>query len=339
MNNFFSLLLKIISDIFDFLKIELEQLKIELCEFLLCEVMNYIIVNYLLLVVCKQLGLYCFIELDVLVVLNGDLMCLQQVIFNLLSNVIKFIDIGCIVLYVCVDGDYFFICVCDIGVGILVKEVVCLFDFFFQVGMGVQCNFQGIGLGLVICEKLISMMDGDILVDLELGMGSQFIVCILLYGVQYLQKKGVEGLSGKCCWLVVCNVLFCQFLEISLQCSGIVVIIYEGQELIFEDVLIIDEVVSKKWQGRVVVIFCCCYIGILLEKVLGEWVYSVVVLYELLVLLVCIYLIEMESDDFVNVLLLMDKVVSDNDDMMILVVDDYLINWCLLVDQLGLLGY
>lgn len=66
MNNFFSLLLKIISDIFDFLKIEFEQLKIELWEFFLCEVMNYIFVNYLLLVVCKQLGLYCFIELDVL---------------------------------------------------------------------------------------------------------------------------------------------------------------------------------------------------------------------------------------------------------------------------------
>lgn len=79
-------------------------------------------------------------------------------------------------------------------------------------------------------------------------------------------------------------------------------------------------------------IFCRRYIGISLEKALGEWVYSVVVSYELSVLLARIYLIEMESDDFVNVLSLTDKAVSDNDDMMILVVDDYSINRRLLVD-------
>ncbi|MEN1508657.1 ATP-binding protein, partial [Pseudomonas aeruginosa] len=80
------------------------------------------------------------------------------------------------------------------------------------VGTGVQRNFQGTGLGLAICEKLISMMDGDISVDSEPGMGSQFTVRIPLYGAQYPQKKGVEGLSGKRCWLAVRNASLCQFL-------------------------------------------------------------------------------------------------------------------------------
>ncbi|SUH36230.1 sensor protein RcsC [Salmonella enterica subsp. enterica] len=52
--------------------------------------MNHITANYLPLVVRKQLGLYCFIEPDVPVSLNGDPMRLQQVISNLLSNAIKF---------------------------------------------------------------------------------------------------------------------------------------------------------------------------------------------------------------------------------------------------------
>ncbi|HAH2777843.1 two-component system sensor histidine kinase RcsC [Escherichia coli] len=339
MNNSSSLLLKIISDILDFSKIESEQLKIEPREFSPREVMNHITANYLPLVVRKQLGLYCFIEPDVPVALNGDPMRLQQVISNLLSNAIKFTDTGCIVLHVRADGDYLSIRVRDTGVGIPAKEVVRLFDPFFQVGTGVQRNFQGTGLGLAICEKLISMMDGDISVDSEPGMGSQFTVRIPLYGAQYPQKKGVEGLSGKRCWLSVRNASLCQFLEISLQRSGIVVTTYEGQEPTPEDVLITDEVVSKKWQGRAVVTFCRRHIGIPLEKAPGEWVHSVAAPHELPALLARIYLIEMESDDPANALPSTDKAVSDNDDMMILVVDDHPINRRLLADQLGSLGY
>ncbi|MFP1483893.1 histidine kinase dimerization/phospho-acceptor domain-containing protein [Escherichia coli] len=67
-----SLLLKIISDILDFSKIESEQLKIEPRDFSPREVMNHITANYLPLVVTKQLGLYCFIEPDVPVALNGQ---------------------------------------------------------------------------------------------------------------------------------------------------------------------------------------------------------------------------------------------------------------------------
>ncbi|HAH0870575.1 TPA: two-component system sensor histidine kinase/response regulator [Escherichia coli] len=339
MNNSSSLLLKIISDILDFSKIESEQLKIEPREFSPREVMNHITANYLPLVVRKQLGLYCFIEPDVPVALNGDPMRLQQVISNLLSNAIKFTDTSCIVLHVRADGDYLSIRVRDTGVGIPAKEVVRLFDPFFQVGTGVQRNFQGTGLGLAICEKLISMMDGDISVDSEPGMGSQFTVRIPLYGAQYPQKKGVEGLSGKRCWLAVRNASLCQFLENSLQRSGIVVTTYEGQEPTPEDVLITDEVVSKKWQGRAVVTFCRRHIGIPLEKAPGEWVHSVAAPHELPALLARIYLIEMESDDPANALPSTDKAVSDNDDMMILVVDDHPINRRLLADQLGSLGY
>ncbi|EFF3564817.1 two-component system sensor histidine kinase RcsC [Escherichia coli] len=339
MNNSSSLLLKIISDILDFSKIESEQLKIEPREFSPREVMNHITANYLPLVVRKQLGLYCFIEPDVPVALNGDPMRLQQVISNLLSNAIKFTDTGCIVLHVRADGDYLSIRVRDTGVGIPAKEVVRLFDPFFQVGTGVQRNFQGTGLGLAICEKLISMMDGDISVDSEPGMGSQFTVRIPLYGAQYPQKKGVEGLSGKRCWLAVRNASLSQFLETSLQRSGIVVTTYEGQEPTPEDVLITDEVVSKKWQGRAVVTFCRRHIGIPLEKAPGEWVHSVAAPHELPALLARIYLIEMESDDPANALPSTDKAVSDNDDMMILVVDDHPINRRLLADQLGSLGY
>ncbi|EJK0415666.1 two-component system sensor histidine kinase RcsC [Salmonella enterica] len=339
MNNSSSLLLKIISDILDFSKIESEQLKIEPREFSPREVMNHITANYLPLVVRKQLGLYCFIEPDVPVSLNGDPMRLQQVISNLLSNAIKFTDIGYIVLHVRCDGDYLSIRVRDTGVGIPAKEVVRLFDPFFQVGTGVQRNFQGTGLGLAICEKLISMMDGDISVDSEPGMGSQFTLRIPLYGAQYPVKKSVEGLAGTCCWLAVRNTSLCQFIETSLARSGVHTQRYEGQEPAADDILIVDDALEHTWQGRAAVVFCRRHSGIPLERAPGEWVHSVASVHELPALLARIYSIELDSEALSSALPTTDKTADSNDDMMILVVDDHPINRRLLADQLGSLGY
>ncbi len=249
MNNSSSLLLKIISDILDFSKIESEQLKIEPREFSPREVMNHITANYLPLVVRKQLGLYCFIEPDVPVALNGDPMRLQQVISNLLSNAIKFTDTGCIVLHVRADGDYLSIRVRDTGVGIPAKEVVRLFDPFFQVGTGVQRNFQG----PVWVWRFVKTDQHDgrrYLGRFRTGNGQPVYRAYSVVRRSVPAEKGVEGLSGKRCWLAVRNASLCQFLETSLQRSGIVVTTYEGQEPTPEDVLITDEVVSKNGRAE-----------------------------------------------------------------------------------------
>ncbi|QSW34254.1 two-component system sensor histidine kinase RcsC [Leclercia pneumoniae] len=338
MNNSSSLLLKIISDILDFSKIESEQLKIEPREFSPREVMNHISANYLPLVVRKQLGLYCFIEPDVPVTLQGDPMRLQQVISNLLSNAIKFTDIGCIVLHVTRAGDYLSIRVRDTGVGIPAKEVVKLFDPFFQVGTGVQRNFQGTGLGLAICEKLISMMDGDISVDTEPGMGSQFTIRIPLYAAQSLSSVAVKGLSDKRCWLAVNNASLHSYLESLLTRSGIRVARYQGQTPDAEDVLLTDDELAQPWQGKASVLFCRRHIGIPLERAHGVWVNSVASPHELIALLARIWRVELETSDG-TAALPSPETAQLNDDMMILVVDDHPINRRLLADQLGSLGY
>lgn len=339
MNNSSSLLLKIISDILDFSKIESEQLKIEPREFSPREVMNHISANYLPLVVRKQLGLYCFIEPDVPLTLQGDPMRLQQVISNLLSNAIKFTDMGCIVMHVAKAGDYLSIRVRDTGVGIPAKEVVKLFDPFFQVGTGVQRNFQGTGLGLAICEKLISMMDGDISVDTEPGMGSQFTIRIPLYAAQSPGKMLIEGLSDKRCWLAVNNASLYAYLESLLGSYGIRVSRYAGQTPDAEDMLLTDDELTKPWQGKAAVIFCRRHIGIALERAHGEWVNSVASPHELITLLARIYRVEMDSADGTASLPSPESEQSLNEDMMILVVDDHPINRRLLADQLGSLGY
>lgn len=339
MNNSSSLLLKIISDILDFSKIESEQLKIEPGEFSPREVMNHISANYLPLVVRKQLGLYCFIEPDVPQLMSGDPMRLQQVISNLLSNAIKFTDTGCIVLHVQCAGDYLQISVRDTGEGIPAKEVVRLFDPFFQVGTGVQRNFQGTGLGLAICEKLISMMDGDIAVETEPGMGSRFTIRIPLYGVQNRSPLVIDGLVGKCCWLAIRNTSLALFVESLLTHHGLHAQIYDGQQPGADDIFLTDDEPDARWQGSAAVIFCRRHIGIPLERAPGEWIHSVTTPHELLPLLGRIFRIAVTTTEHGPALAAPETQVASNDDMMILVVDDHPINRRLLADQLGSLGY
>ena len=92
----------------------------------------------------------------------------------------------------------------DTGLGIPFRDVMKLFDPFFQVGTGVQRHFQGTGLGLAICEKLVSLMDGDIAVESEPGMGSIFTVRIPMYQAVESAPE-IAALAQKTVWLEIHN--------------------------------------------------------------------------------------------------------------------------------------
>ena len=338
MNNSSSLLLKIISDILDFSKIESEQLKIEPREFSPREVVAHITANYLAMVIKKRLTLWCFIESDVPVTLNGDPMRLQQVISNLLSNAIKFTHTGGIVLHVYVREGYLAFRVRDTGVGIPAKEMTRLFDPFFQVGTGIQRNFQGTGLGLAICEKLINMMDGDIELDSAPGMGSQFIIRIPLYNSKTVAPVLHDGLQDKQCWLALHNDALSDYLCRSLQEQGIQVHRFDG-ECGADDVIITDHDFQPEGAVRAVVRFDGSHNGAPLEQSAGRWIYCTTAPHELAALLGRIYRVTVDVQTGFTVSTDSVRQLVSNDDILILVVDDHPINRMLLSDQLGSLGY
>ena len=94
------------------------------------------------------------------------------------------------------------------------------------------------------------MMDGDISVDTEPGMGSQFTIRIPLYSAQYPAKATVDGLNDKRCWLAVNNASLNDYLTALLAHSGVRVCRYEGQTPDVDDVLIADEMPEQPWQGE-----------------------------------------------------------------------------------------
>lgn len=338
MNNSSSLLLKIISDILDFSKIESEQLKIEPRPFSPREVITHIAGNYLSLVMKKRLTLYCYIENDVPLTLNGDPLRLQQVIANLLSNAIKFTHTGCIILHAYVHQGYLLFRVRDTGVGISASEITQLFDPFYQVGTGVQRNFQGTGLGLAICEKLVNMMDGDIEVDSGPGMGSQFVVRLPIYKGQRPSLALLDALHDKRVWIDMRNDYLADFVMRSLQGQGINAMRYEGKGGP-DDVLVTDYQPDSLPELRALITFSGEHIDMPREVQPGQWLHSTATPHELPVLLGRIYRVAIEGDSAGFALPAPETTVTNNDDIMILIVDDHPINRMLLSEQLGTFGY
>jgi signal transduction histidine kinase len=109
---------------------------------------------------------------------------LRQVLFNLMSNAIKFTDEGQVRLSARSEraeaGERLLIEVADSGIGIPKDRFEDIFESFSQVDTSVTRQHGGTGLGLAICRDLTTAMGGSITVRSELGEGSVFTVALPL---------------------------------------------------------------------------------------------------------------------------------------------------------------
>ncbi|WP_038880850.1 ATP-binding protein [Vibrio jasicida] len=104
----------------------------------------------------------------------------QQALANIISNAIKFTDIGRILLEVrldMVDGKEMVVfSVSDTGRGIKKEYIKSIFNSFEQLNQ--EDKQFGFGLGLAITKALIGLMEGELIVESEFGKGSVFRVCL-----------------------------------------------------------------------------------------------------------------------------------------------------------------
>ncbi|MEN2785202.1 ATP-binding protein [Sphingomonas qilianensis] len=106
----------------------------------------------------------------------GDPARLRQIVFNLLSNALKFTERGTIALRAGSDGGRVVIAVSDSGIGIPAAKHELIFESFRQVDAGTTRQFGGTGLGLAICRNLARAMDGDVRVASRPGEGATFTI-------------------------------------------------------------------------------------------------------------------------------------------------------------------
>ncbi len=172
-------LLAIINDILDFSKIEAQKLEVESIPFNLRDLMDESITLLAPEVHRKQLELVSMIYDDVPVHLISDPLRLKQVLTNLVSNAVKFTEHGEVVVRVMVEQEHndelvIRISVTDTGIGIAQEQQPNLFNAFTQADPSQTRQFGGTGLGLVICQRLVELMGGEIGLESDIGQGSSF---------------------------------------------------------------------------------------------------------------------------------------------------------------------
>ena len=184
-------LLRLVNQLIDFRKIEVEKMKIRASENDLIDFVSEIIKSYKNIAHKRNIDLRLITKEKQLNVWF-DVTMLDKVIFNLLSNAFKFTkDNGYVYVYVnkSENGDNAIIKVEDNGIGMAKEAVDHSFELFYQ---GEFENYKGSGLGLALSKELIQLHKGSISVTSEKWKGSTFEIRLPL-GNTHLEKQEMTG--------------------------------------------------------------------------------------------------------------------------------------------------
>ena len=172
-------LLGIINDILDSSKIEAGKMELEQAGFYLEDVMEHLADISVIKAQDKGLEMLFNVGTDVPTALIGDSLRLGQVLINLVNNAIKFTEKGEITLGIHkiaseAGAVHLRFDVTDTGAGMTEAQVSKLFTAFSQADSSTSRKYGGTGLGLTISKRLVEMMDGEIGVESQPGVGSTF---------------------------------------------------------------------------------------------------------------------------------------------------------------------
>jgi signal transduction histidine kinase/DNA-binding response OmpR family regulator/HPt (histidine-containing phosphotransfer) domain-containing protein len=172
-------LLSIVDDILDYSKIEAQKLELETVGLNLRDLVEGVTRLLGRNAEAKGLRLAVSIDPSLRLAARGDPTRLRQVLTNLVSNAIKFTDRGSITIELRKRGDTrtqtdVLFSVTDTGIGISPEQQAGLFQPFAQADASTTRTFGGTGLGLVICRRIVELMQGRIGVRSEPGKGSTF---------------------------------------------------------------------------------------------------------------------------------------------------------------------
>lgn len=109
------------------------------------------------------------------VMMRADKDLIQQVIYNLLDNAVKFTpEKGKITIYAENDGETTTVSIKNSGQGVSEEEIARIFERFYKVDKSRSYDTKGVGLGLYIVKTIINMHDGDISATSKQGEYTEF---------------------------------------------------------------------------------------------------------------------------------------------------------------------
>ena len=172
-------LLGLLNDILDYSKIDAGKLQLDVHVFDLEALMRELAIILAGNLGGKNVEVMFDLDPQLPFALSGDGLRLQQVLVNLAGNALKFTQHGQVIIKInqlhrqaekvrlCIE-------VIDSGIGIHPDHLERIFDGFTQAEASTTRRFGGTGLGLVISQRLIELMGGELKVSSQVGVGSRF---------------------------------------------------------------------------------------------------------------------------------------------------------------------
>ena len=222
-------LLGLINDILDMSRIESGRMVLKNEEFMFREFIDQI--NIIINGQCADKGLHydCRIVGRVADYYFGDDMKLKQVLINILGNAVKFTEtpgeVSLTAEQIAKDdgGATLRFIVRDTGIGMDADYIPKIFEAFSQEDATTTNRYGGSGLGMAITKSFVEMMDGDIAVESEKGVGSVFTVTVRL-GVServYQAEDSLRLPEGLRAVVVDDDEIVCQHAQVVLDSLGI----------------------------------------------------------------------------------------------------------------------
>lgn len=224
-------LLNLINDILDMSRIESGRMVIKSEEFSFSKLLEY--VNTMISGQCQEKGLeyHCRIKGQVDDHYIGDAVKLRQVLINILGNAVKFTPEGGKIELVVERTAQFngkttlTFKMSDTGIGMNKDFLPHIFDAFSQEDSSSTNKYGSTGLGLAITKNIVEMMNGNIHVDSEKGVGTTFTVAVTLLDVEDHNTAGdahVIDPNELTVLIVDDDPIACEHAKLVLEKTGIV---------------------------------------------------------------------------------------------------------------------
>ncbi len=167
----------LLSDILDLSRVEAGKMSLDIRAFDLRAALSDVCSLFELAAEQKGIDLFCDIDPKLPSYLLGDRLRVQQVLNNLVGNALKYSDAGQVRLgaypqFVNEKRPRVLFMVSDTGIGIPEEKIHELFQPFTQVSGGFTRRYEGAGLGLAICRRLVDLMGGGLTIDSHEGKGT-----------------------------------------------------------------------------------------------------------------------------------------------------------------------
>jgi PAS domain S-box-containing protein len=180
-------LLSLINDILDLSKVEAGKMELKYEQFYLSDAVAEINTIIYPLAIKKNIRLDVKVDSQ-LGMIDADKTKFKQILYNLISNAIKFTpEKGYVIIEAYRSGDSVRVSISDTGIGIAKNDMDKLFQPFKQLNPYLNREYEGTGLGLALVKKFVEMHGGKIRVESKVGEGSIFTFVIPLEQKQIMR--------------------------------------------------------------------------------------------------------------------------------------------------------